>query len=82
MNKKHLICILLLPLFGCTNEKVALEALQEARFHDVEITGYTMFSCSPSDFIHTEFKAKNPFGETVYGVVCSSPFSENPIIKF
>lgn len=81
---KKFLSIGLIALFitGCTNEEVAREVLHEARFHEVEITGYKLFSCPPADFIHTGFKAKNVFGESVTGVVCSSPFSDKPVIKY
>ena len=75
------ITISLLLFTGCTNEEVARNALDKARFYDIEITGYSLFSCAASDFIHTGFKAKNAFGEPVQGVVCSSPFSDRPVIK-
>ena len=66
---------------GCTNEEVARNALAKARFHDIEMTGYQLFSCPADNFVHTGFKAKNAFGETVTGVVCSSPFSDKTVIK-
>ena len=80
---KKVLAIGLTAIFitGCTNEEIAREALHEARFNNVEITGYKLFSCPPTDFIHTGFKAKNAFGENVTGVVCSSPFSDKTVIK-
>lgn len=81
MRKTLVTGIALISLSGCTNEQVARSALYEARFHDIEFTGYSLFGCSPSDFIHTGFKAKNALGSSIQGVVCSNPFSDKTQVK-
>lgn len=80
MRKTLTIATTLFLLSGCSNEELALSALQKAQYSSIEITGYSFFSCPPSEFVHTGFKARNTFGVEVNGVVCSSPFSDRPVI--
>ena len=63
-------------LTGCTDDQVALTELEEKRFIEIEITGYSGFGCPSSLFVKTGFVAKNVYGEPVKGVVCSSWFSD------
>lgn len=53
-----------------TDEGRTRETLTKADFTDVETTGYVYAACSESDTYHTGFRAKNPKGEPVEGVVC------------
>jgi hypothetical protein len=82
MIKKILIASLLMFLSGCTDTSTAVNALQDAGFDDIEITGYNWFACAKDDFIHTGFIAKNLQGRIVKGTVCSGLFFNNATIRF
>ena len=82
MKKPILLLVLSLSLVGCTDEQVAREALNEKRFRSIEFTGYSGFGCPSTLFVHTGFKAKEISGEPVKGVVCSSWFSDEVIVKY
>lgn len=63
--------ILFSPLaVACTSEARAREVLDEQGFTDVEMTGYVWAACSDDDVTHTGFRATNPKGRKVEGVVC------------
>lgn len=55
---------------GCTDAPHSREVLRKQGFTDVEITGYVWMACSEDDTYHTGFRAKNPQGIEVEGVVC------------
>ena len=69
-------------LIGCTDEQVAMSELKEQRLRQIEITGYSGFGCPSSLFVQTGFVAKNVFGESVKGVVCSSWFSDEVKVNY
>jgi hypothetical protein len=56
---------------GCTNPDTATQALLDAGYSDIEITGYSFFGCSEDDTFKTGFIAKSARGKDVKGVVCS-----------
>lgn len=69
---KNFICIALLALslVACTDEANSRNALENYGFTEIQFTGYQYFGCSDSDSFSTGFKAKNPQGRNVSGVVC------------
>lgn len=69
------ICFLLfLLLVGCTDSIRAAEALVKSGYSEVETFGHDLFACSEDDNFATKFRAKNPQGITVTGVVCCGYF--------
>lgn len=75
MSMRILIALLVgLVFVGCTSPKDTTNALTNAGFKDIEITGYNHFSCGSDDTFRTGFKAIGPTGNTVTGTVCSGWF--------
>jgi hypothetical protein len=68
MKKTLLLGVLLLT--ACVDDSTSREVLGNAGYSDIEITGYEWGACSDSDNFSTGFKAKNPKGKKVSGVVC------------
>ena len=68
--KAVLIVFACLFCVSCTNAGAALEALESQGMTDIQITGWAPLSCSQQDFSSTGFKAVNPNGKAVKGVVC------------
>lgn len=62
---------LALLALGCepSNDQ-ALRTLRAHGFADIELTGYSYWSCSDSDSFNTGFRATNAKGIPVSGVVC------------
>jgi hypothetical protein len=69
-------------LAGCTNQKDAVNALQDVGFTNIQVTGYHWFACSKDDFYHTGFVAQNPQGREVNGTVCSGLLFKNATVRF
>ncbi len=62
---------LLLALPGClTDPKRTRSTLEASGFTEVEVLGYDGWACGEDDSYATRFRAKNPQGKTVEGVVC------------
>jgi hypothetical protein len=57
-------------LVACTDDENTVRTLKASGFTDIQTTGYAAFACSDSDTFHTGFRAKNPRGDVVEGVVC------------
>lgn len=57
-------------LSGCTDEDRSRQALENSGYTDIQLKGYGWFECGDDDRFHTEFRAKNPAGKMVEGVVC------------
>lgn len=74
--------IAVLVLAGCTSSNDAYNALDDAGFKDVKLTGYSWFACAKDDFYHTGFIAKNINGKEVSGTVCSGFLFKNSTIRF
>lgn len=55
---------------SCTDEEKTRSTLEKAGFSEVETGGYSWFECGKGDSFHTKFRARNPAGEMVDGVVC------------
>lgn len=85
-NMKNILIVvtffLSLVLSGCVSETDAEKALSAHGFTDIEILGYSVFGCSEDEFNHTKFRATNPQGVVVEGVVCSGILFKNSTIRF
>lgn len=67
--KKTAIVFALLAL-ACTDEPGARRILEDQGYTDVELTGFSWFSCSEDDQIRTGFYAKSQSGRVIRGTVC------------
>jgi len=81
MKRLVLLTVVALSLSGCSDDQVARDALKDERFSNIEITGYSGFGCPSSLFVHTGFTAQDVYGEPVKGVVCSSWFSDEVLVR-
>lgn len=80
--KKLMILSLILLCAACTSEDDARRALSSAGYTDINILGYSFFSCSKEDFFRTEFTATNYQGKTISGTVCSGLLFKDATIRF
>lgn len=67
MKKTALFCTVLI---ACTDDAGTFHALDNQGFTDIQITGYEWLGCGKDDLSSTGFRAKNPAGKPVSGVVC------------
>lgn len=77
-----LTLLLVLCVFGCTDDDATRSTLQKAGYTDVIPGGYSWFSCSKEDKLQTKFTAKNPRGERVSGTVCCGLVLKACTIRF
>lgn len=68
-----------LSMSACTDKKTARKTLDNAGYSDVEVGGYGFFACGRDDSFSTKFKARNPVGKEVSGVVCNGWFKSGTI---
>ena len=68
--KKLLMLAALLALTSCTDSDRSAQALRSQGFTEIQITGYSPWSCGEGDAYATGFRAKNPQGLPVSGTVC------------
>jgi hypothetical protein len=73
------LCLLLL---GCSDEDRTRETLRKSGYTDITTTGYSPFECGNDDSYSTGFKAKNPLGVVVEGVVCCGLFAKSCTVRF
>lgn len=59
-------------LAGCSDPETAVRVAEAHGFRDVEVTGWSAFSCSEDDTFSTGFEATNVEGQRVSGTVCSN----------
>lgn len=71
MKNIFLALLLSLLLGACTSDNDAHRALEGAGFTEIETQGYSIWGCSDKETFRTKFKARNPQGTVVTGVVCS-----------
>ncbi len=62
------LCVLLSR--DCQDREGADRALKAAGFTDIKLGGYEWLACGGSDALNNTFKATNPRGQRVSGVVC------------
>lgn len=70
---KKLLAVLSVSLLAaCSSHNDAKRALTAAGYTEIQTHGHSFFGCSKEDTFATKFTAKNPKGEKIEGVVCSS----------
>lgn len=69
----------LATLGGCTDAGKAQRTLESAGYTNIKAGGYAVWGCGEDDDFHTKFKATNPAGKEVEGVVCSGWFKGGTI---
>ena len=67
---KRILALAALLLCTCTAPDNSTDTLTKMGFTNIEITGWSPFSCGEDDSFSTGFKATNPVGLPVSGVVC------------
>ena len=67
---------------GCTQSDHAIKVLQENGFKNIQITGWSPFSCSQDDTFKTGFTATSVTGAEVSGTVCEGLVFKNATIRF
>lgn len=77
MNPAILFAFLI--LVGCTDNAATVSTLRKAGFTDIQTTGWEPFACD--DQFVTGFRARNPRGEMVSGVVCCG-FLKNCTVRW
>lgn len=82
MFKTIAIALLALAVTACSAPETAESALKKEGFTDIQITGYSPFSCSKDDTFSTGFRARNVQGQVVEGTVCSGLVFKNATIRW
>lgn len=67
---------------GMQDEQAARRTLQASGFTAVEMTGWKPFTCGKGDTTSTGFKATNPAGQRVEGVVCCGLVMKACTVRF
>lgn len=80
--KLLIVTVLAFLIAGCTKPESARHTLMQAGYTDIQITGYSFFSCGKDDFYQTGFIAKGPTGMRVEGAVCEGFWFKNSTIRF
>ena len=65
---------ILVGLGACTAQDKSMSVLKSQGYTDVQMTGYSFFSCDKNDTYSDGFTAKSPNGSKVQGAVCSGVF--------
>lgn len=69
-------------LVSCSDEDASRRTLKAAGFTDIQITGWEPWGCGEDDTFTTGFRAKNPKGAPVSGVVCCGMMGKGCTIRF
>jgi hypothetical protein len=72
MRATSILCIV--ALVACTDDPSTIRALENAGYTGITTTGYEPFRCADGDTYSTGFRATNPAGGRVSGVVCCGVF--------
>jgi hypothetical protein len=80
--KKLIIIFIMIFSVSCTNNQGAKELLEKEGYTEIEMTGYSWFSCSKDDIFHTGFKARNMKGNVIEGTVCEGLLFKGKTIRF
>jgi hypothetical protein len=79
---RYAIVLILILLAACTDPKDATRILADQGYTNIQITGYSWFSCSKDDTYRTGFTATAPSGRQVSGTVCAGLLFKNSTIRF
>ncbi len=75
------LCLSLLTI-SCTDHSRTVQVLQKAGYTHVTTFGYAWFDCSNEDSFNTKFRAKNPQGRWITGVVCCGWLLKSCTIRY
>ena len=78
---KKIIVIVCFMMLSCTRPDSAVELLTKEGYTDIEITGYSWFSCSKDDSFSTGFKARKN-GNIIEGAICEGLIFKNKTIRY
>jgi hypothetical protein len=82
---RALVALLLIALLAlsasCTDEVGARRALQRSGYTEIRLEGWAGCSCNGYE-TGTSFRAKNPAGQEVEGVVCCGYFLKGCTVRF
>lgn len=81
MNKLILV-VGFIFISGYVDQETALRVLSSNGYINIQITGYSPFSCSEYDFNSRGFIAKSPNGQQVRGAICTGIPFKNATIRF
>lgn len=79
---KKLTALLALLLCSCSAPDRTETTLQKAGFTNIEVTGWSPFSCGGDDTFSTGFVADNVQGQRVEGVVCCGLIGKQCTVRF
>lgn len=68
-RRLRLAALALTVALGCSDEGATLETLRASGFTRIQVTGWSLGSCSDSDTTCTGFEAVGPAGIRVHGAV-------------
>ena len=71
---RAILALITMALVGCTNPDQTRELLAAHGMTDIQITGYSLLSCSDDDVYSTGFQATTANGTRVKGSVCAGMF--------
>ena len=81
MKKLVLLAVVCGLVAGCSDPHGAQEALEDAGYKNVRITGHSWFGCGKDDTYSTGFEADGATGHRVEGVVCSGLLFKGSTIR-
>lgn len=70
MRKLITVLMVVSALVACEDPSAARITLEKSGYSEIQTTGYVWMACGDDDGTHTGFRAKNPAGNVVEGVVC------------
>lgn len=79
---KYIALAAMVLLASCTNEDDTIRTLRSSGYTDIVTTGWEPMSCSKDDTFETGFRAKNPTGQWVRGVVCCGLVFKGCTVRF
>jgi hypothetical protein len=80
--KRLLLFLAALVLASCDDPVNARRTLEDSGYSSIELTGGQVFGCSKDDGTATGFRAKNPVGRKVEGVVCCGFVFKSCTVRF
>lgn len=70
LPRRAALMLMALVLVACSAPDESTRTLEKSGYTNIETTGWEPFSCGEKDSFSTGFRATNPSGQPVEGVVC------------